>query len=171
MSINDFSITKATGRMYQGPGSTLPANNITTVRSDVLMRELPMVKPSRNMFEGRLKSLRLYTRICRLVPFIIRIYGYQKKVAPAAMKFNIANFFREKAHLRRPEDIDHAVDRGYVHLHEAEQHYSDTHMFDVIIQPYTQPDGRYGYSYLTEKQYGDRSTFLKDFYTGNRPDY
>jgi hypothetical protein len=58
---------------------------------------------------------------------------------------------------------------GYCSLHEAEQHYSDIHHFQYMIMPVTQADGRFGYSYLQEAQYGDRSKFLKDFYQGNRP--
>ena len=60
-------------------------------------------------------------------------------------------------------------DLGYVALHEAEQRYSDVHLFQHLILPITQADGRFGYSYLNEKQYGDRSKFLKGFYTGEKP--
>ena len=89
-----------------------PNNNITTVRSDMLLWNHPSVKPSRNVGEARLKVLRMYTRCCRLVPFLIRIWGMQKKISIPQFKDNVASYIRQNAHLRRPEDIDHNVNKG-----------------------------------------------------------
>ena len=169
MPINRFQNVKDIGRQLNSIFGDRIQNNITTVRSDVLLNHLKGLKPSRTAAEAKVKMLRLYTRACRLVPFIIRINQYEKKITPYQFKENIASAFREKAHMRRPSDIDYTLDRGYVALHEAEQHYSDTHHFEMYVKPFTQADGRFGFSYLKEKQYGNRSGFLKGFYEGNRP--
>lgn len=169
MTTNLHNAVKFVGRQTHTLNSMRIQNNQTTVRSDNLLTAIPSVKPSRNATEAKIKMLRMYTRVCRLVPFLIRIYHYQKKITPYQFKENVASAFREKGHMRRPYDIDKQVNIGYIALYEAEQHYSDTHHFEAFIRPHTQADGRYGFSYLKEKQYGNRSGFLKDFYEGNRP--
>jgi hypothetical protein len=110
--MNDHADYKKTGSAYHGMDRNRFANNISTIRSDALLWNLPSVKPSRNLAEARLKVLRLYTRTCRLLPFIIRIWGFQKKVTVPQAKVNIANWIRQSSHLRRSEDIDEQVTRG-----------------------------------------------------------
>ena len=171
MSVNDSNVVKITGREQFSMNQNIKANNITTVRSDALMSNHPSVRPSRTLAEARLKVFRVYTRFCRLVPFLIRIYGYNRLISPYQFKENVASAFRENSHLRRADAIDYKVNRAYSALHDMEQHYGDTHHFDIYVKPWTQADGRYGFSYLQEKQYGNRSGFLKDFYKGNRPNY
>ncbi len=112
MSMNDHADYKKTGSAYHGMDRNRFANNISTIRSDALLWNLPSVKQSRNLAEGRLKVLRLYTRTCKVFPFIIRIWGLQKKVTVPQAKNNIANWIRQSSHLRRSEDIDEQVTRG-----------------------------------------------------------
>ena len=110
--MNDHADYKKTGSSMFGPDRGRFANNISTIRADALLWNMPGVKASRNAAEARLKVMRLYTRACRLLPFVIRIWGMQKKVTTAQAKINMANWIRQSSHIRRPEDIDQQVNKG-----------------------------------------------------------
>ena len=128
-----------------------------------------MPRASRNLAEARLKTLRFYTRFCRLVPFLIRIYGMQQKTTAYEAKKNVAEFLREKRHLRNPSEIDFYVQKAYDALHDCEWKYSDYEHWQRWFMPRSHHFRDRGYSYLEDQKYGKRSTFLKGFYIGNRP--
>jgi hypothetical protein len=148
-------------------------NNIVTTRGDIIYHEQPSVKQSRNMAEARINSLRLYKRICRLMPFILHVWKLYAhgKVNLHNSKMNIAEHFREKKHIRDPRAIDMYLNYGYMTMHNAEHKYSDWYHFERFLLPGKSRPGDEGVSYLDKVKYSGKSSFLTKFYKGDRPNY
>ena len=164
-------VNKAAGHFMKYGRSGLAGNNITN-RGANIIDHIPSTHPSRNMVEAHFKSLRLFRKLCRLTPILLRIHNLYTKVNPVQAKINCARLFREKSHLRDPSIVDHYVVKGYDALSEAEQHYcQNTHLYQFFCPRDTTLLGDRGYSYLDEQKYGNKTTFLKSFYKGNRPNY
>ena len=67
------------------------------------------------------------------IPAILRWHEISWRVEPIQAKLNVAEVFREKAHLRDPALIDAWVTRGYERLIEAEQHHTySTHLYQFL---------------------------------------
>jgi len=123
------------------------------------------------MAEASLKTLRLFRKACRLMPFLLRAFEISWRVTPIQAQLNLAIYFRERAHLRDPSQVDFWVAQGYMKLMEAEQHHTySTFLFQYIAPSNFTPSDR-GYSYLDDKKYKGKTSFLKDFYKGVRPHY
>jgi hypothetical protein len=70
------------------------------------------------------------------MPFLLRAYELTWRIGPVQAKLNLAEYFREKAHLRDPAHVDFWVTTGYVRLMEAEQHHTySTYLFQYISPP------------------------------------
>jgi len=155
---------KNPGQYAHGDRFGFAGNNITNRGADIL-ENLPSQKPSKTLSEAALKSLRLYRRCCRLIPAILRWHEITWRLEPVQAKLGLAQVFKEKAHLRDPALIDAWVTRGYERLIEAEQHHTySTYLFQ-FLSPTQLPNDR-GFSYLDEKKYKGKTTFLKTFYKG-----
>jgi len=87
------------------------------------------------------------------------------RVEPIQAKLNLAEVFREKDHLRDPALIDQWVTRGYERLIEAEQHHTYSQYLSQFLCPKNYPNDK-GYSYLDDKKYKGKTSFLKTFYKG-----
>eukprot|EP00330_Aristerostoma_sp_ATCC50986_P009853 CAMPEP_0114589142 /NCGR_PEP_ID=MMETSP0125-20121206/11670_1 /TAXON_ID=485358 ORGANISM="Aristerostoma sp., Strain ATCC 50986" /NCGR_SAMPLE_ID=MMETSP0125 /ASSEMBLY_ACC=CAM_ASM_000245 /LENGTH=156 /DNA_ID=CAMNT_0001785893 /DNA_START=90 /DNA_END=560 /DNA_ORIENTATION=+ len=145
-------------------------NNIT-IRGGDIPEGLPTTKRSKNLVEASQKTLRLFRKSCRLMPFILRIHDLQPKVTSVQAQLNLAECFREHSHLRDPSIIDDLVFRGYEKLIEAEQLFTfPTYLHQFICQDNKLHSDK-GYSYLEEKKYKGKSKFLKNFYKGKGPAY
>jgi len=70
------------------------------------------------------------------MPFILRAHELYWRVNPHQAKLNLAAYFREKAHLRDPSQVDFWVTQGYVRLMEAEQH----HTYSSYLYQYICPN-------------------------------
>lgn len=64
-----------------------------------------------------MKSLRLFRRWCRYMPFIINYFGYYKYTNPEQAKLHLANYWRQNNRVRDKEQIDKFVRAGYERLY------------------------------------------------------
>jgi len=147
------------------------AGNNITIRGADITEGVPSQKPSKNLAQASLKSLRLFRKACRLMPFLLRAFEIQWRLTPTQAMLNLGNYFRRNSHLRDPVQIDFSVNEGYIKLMEAEQHHTySTYLFQYISPTNASPGDR-GYSFLEEKRFKGKTSFLKGFYKGNKPDY
>lgn len=94
------------------------------------------------MFHAGLKSLRLYRRMCRLMPYLLRIhemYSQQSrrncKVTPIQAKIRAGDFFRANSMPISASAADKLVQEGYELLLEFEWHYSSQSYLYKYIAP------------------------------------
>lgn len=76
------------------------------------------------------------------MPFLVRAYELMWRVSPIQARLNLAEYFREKAHLRDPGQVDFWVTQGYIKLMEAEQH----HTYTPYLYQYISPMVKFSYS-------------------------
>eukprot|EP01016_Furgasonia_blochmanni_P003548 TRINITY_DN1139_c0_g1_i5.p1 TRINITY_DN1139_c0_g1~~TRINITY_DN1139_c0_g1_i5.p1 ORF type:complete len:172 (+),score=42.61 TRINITY_DN1139_c0_g1_i5:209-724(+) len=167
--VNYFS-NKGPQSLGMGTSWGLGYNSITVRGSDIL-DQLPSTKRSKNMAEVHLKTLRLFRKVCRLMPFILRVHQITQRVNPTQATLNVAEHFRAKSHVRDLAIADRLLFLGYEKLYEAEQHYTySTFLYQWVCPPNYTPNDR-GFSYLEEKKLAGKTRFLKEFYKGKGPHY
>ncbi|CAD8054291.1 unnamed protein product [Paramecium sonneborni] len=146
------------GKQYGG-------NNIT-MRGTEIFEGLTTGRPSKNIIQAHFKALRFYRKVCRLIPFLLRIHDLEVTCNSQQAMLNVANIFRKRAYLRDPDAVDRWVYRGYELLYQAEWHMLNRdHLFQYFSN---QNRSDAGYSYLENQKLNGKSEFLKDFYIGNK---
>jgi hypothetical protein len=73
--------------------------------------------PSRSIVEAHFKSLRLFRKYCRYLPFIINYFGYRKFTSPEQAKLHVANYWRQHNKVRDIHTVDMFVRGGYERLY------------------------------------------------------
>ena len=71
------------------------------------------------------------------MPFILKAWQFfnYSSINSITAKQNLAQHFREKAHLRDPAAVDNLVRYGYIVMHNAEHKHSDWYHFEKFIMP------------------------------------
>ena len=64
-----------------------------------------------------MKSLRLFRKWCRYMPFIISWTGYRRYANPEAAKLNLAEHWRQHNKAREVSEIDRFTKFGYERLY------------------------------------------------------
>jgi len=125
---------------------------------------------SRTLPEAHFKSLRLFRRWCRYMPFVVNWTGYRRYASPDQAKLNIARHWRALNKVRSPDQIDAFVSFGNERLYNIQQ----GDVWGGYILDEIAPVGRDhidngdGFSTLEEAKYGGKSKFLASFYKGGR---
>ena len=104
------------------------------------------------------------------MPFVVNWTGYRRYANPEAAKLNLANHFRQMNKVRSIDQIDSFVSFGYIRLYSIQQGdvwggYILDEFAPVAREHIHQGDG---FTTLEEKKYGNKSKFLKNFYTGGQ---
>ena len=79
------------------------------------------------------KSLRAYRRICRMLPYILRVQELSHKVSVSEAKKNLASHFKANAHLRDPKVTDFYTNAALMIMHDAEWKLSCAEHFDNYV--------------------------------------
>jgi hypothetical protein len=72
--------------MEENVGDDSPATNNITIRGYLPSDQVPAPNQSRNIVEAHFKSLRLFRKWCRYMPFIIHANGFRKYTTPDKAK-------------------------------------------------------------------------------------
>ena len=147
--------------------SAIYSNNIT--KPGQFMNDMnPSGIKSRTLPQAHFKSLRCYRKFCRMMPFIINSYSLRTVVSAENAKLQLGRHWRHNNKVRSPLNIDHQVNYMYEILGNIEQQDVFSHVIIYLIAPqvYRGYSGRHGFSFLDEKRYGNKTTFMKNFYTG-----
>ena len=104
------------------------------------------------------------------MPFVMNLGGLRKYSSPEQAKLQLARYWRQHNKVRDSWAIDCFVAKGYERLYNVQN--GDIWggiLLDQIcpVRPGTNA-GNEGFSYHEEKQYENKSTFLKDFYKGGK---
>ena len=67
--------------------------------------------------EAHMKSMRLYRKYCRYMPFLIGLNGMQKFTTPEQAKMQVAAYWRTQNKVRSAANIDNFVRAGYERLY------------------------------------------------------
>ena len=151
-----------------------PAVNNITVRGYLPADQVPAPQRSRTLPEAHMKSLRLFRKWCRYMPFLISWTGYRKYANPEAAKLNLAEHWRQHSKARNVSEIDRFTKFGYERLYNIQ-------MGDIwggfildSLAPLNNKGtthGAEGYSVIDDENEKKRSTFLNNFYKGKNPNY
>ena len=122
--------------------------------------------------EAHFKSLRLFRKYCRYMPFIMGWNGYRKYTTPENAKLQLAQYWRQYDTVRDHDTIDDFVRAGYERLYNIQQ--GDVWGTWTLDQISPVAKGKVqnneGFSYHDEIKYKNKSSFLKGFYQGgDRP--
>ncbi len=113
--------TPADKYMEENVYNDMPAINNITARGYLPSDQVPAPTRSRNIVEAHMKSLRLFRKYCRYMPFIVNWQGLQKYTSPAQAKMQLADYWRQHNRARDPENIDNFVRAGYERLYNIQQ--------------------------------------------------
>ena len=108
------------------------------------------------------------------MPFIVSYTGYRRYASPEQAKLNLANHWRQHNKVRDIDSIDNFTMYGMERLYNIQQ--GDVwggYILDQIA-PVARDhiDNGDGFSFLDEKKYENKSTFLRSFYEGGKkPNY
>ncbi len=101
-------------------GTSFPAVNNITVAGYLPHDRVPAAAPSRNIVEAHFKSLRLFRKYCRYMPFLIGISGSRKFTSPEMAKLQVARHWRTMNKCRDPHQVDMFVAAGYERLYNTQ---------------------------------------------------
>ena len=161
-------------KLEEDGGDEFPALNNITVRGALPADQVPAPTRSRTLPEAHFKSLRLFRKWCRYMPFIVNWTGYRRYASPEQAKLNLANHWRQHNKVKDLDSIDQFTSFGYERLYNIQM--GDVwggYILDQIA-PVARGhiDSGDGYSFLDEEKYEKKSTFLKNFYQGGKkPNY
>ena len=65
-----------------------------------------MIVKSRSFVEAHFKSVRMFRKYCRYMPFIVNFAGFRKYGSPEQAKLQLARFWRQHSKERDPWTID-----------------------------------------------------------------
>ena len=68
--------------LEENTGDEFPAQNNITIAGFMPHDEVPTSLKSRSVTEAHFKSMRLYRKYCRYMPFLIGLHGYRKFTNP-----------------------------------------------------------------------------------------
>ena len=80
-----------------------------------------IIAQSRSLAEAHMKSLRLFRKYCRYMPFIIHWNGFRKFTNPEKAKLQLARHWRQGNRVRDIDNIDNFVKGGYERLYNIQQ--------------------------------------------------
>ena len=126
---------------------------------------------SRSFPEAHFKSVRLFRRYCRYMPFLVNLGGLRKYNNPEMAKLQLARYWRQHNKVRDPWAIDCFVARGYDRLYNVQNGDIWGSILLDQIAPVRQGGpvvGNEGFSTLDDVKYENKSDFLKDFYKGGK---
>ena len=75
---------------------------------------------SRTLPEAHFKTLRLFRKYCRYMPFIVNWTGYRRYASPEQAKLNLAAHYRTLKNVRNMEEIDLFCADGYEKLYNIQ---------------------------------------------------
>ena len=75
---------------------------------------------SRTLPEAHFKTLRLFRKYCRYMPFIVNWTGYRRYASPEQAKLNLAAHYRTMNKVRNTEEIDLFCAQGYEYLYNIQ---------------------------------------------------
>ena len=81
-------------------GDDFPAMNNITIAGLMPHDQVPAPMRSRSVAEAHMKSMRLYRKYCRYMPFLIGLNGMQKCTDPERAKMQIAAYWRTQNKVR-----------------------------------------------------------------------
>ena len=160
--------------MEENVFNDLPAINNATQYGYLPSDQIPAPTRSRNIVEAHMKSLRLFRKYCRYMPFIVNWHGLRRYTSPEKAKLQLAQYWRQNNRVRDPENVDQFVRAGYERLYNIQQgDIWGTQILDQIAPVSRSNISEFqGFSYHEEVRFKNKSTFLKGFYKGgNRPQY
>jgi hypothetical protein len=76
-----------------------------------------LIAKSRSLAEAHFKSLRLFRKYCRYMPFVVNYFGYRRYTTPEHSKLHLANYWRQNNKVRDIHNIDMFVRAGYERLY------------------------------------------------------
>ena len=68
-----------------------------------------------------MKSLRLFRKYCRYMPFVVAWQGLQTYTNPELGKLNLAEYWRQNSMVRDPSQIDMFVRAGHERLYNIQE--------------------------------------------------
>ena len=101
-------------------GDDFPAQNNITIAGIMPHDQVPAPMRSRSVTEAHIKSMRLYRKYCRYMPFLIGLNGMQKHTDPERAKMQIAAYWRTQNKVRSIINIDNFVRSGYERLYNMQ---------------------------------------------------
>ena len=135
-----------------------------------LNHSFSLIVKSRSFPEAHFKSVRLFRRYCRMMPFVVHLNGTRRYATPDQAKLQLAKYWRSHNKVRDPWTIDIFVARGYERLYNI--HNGDIWGGILLdqIAPVRQGTnaGNEGFSYHDDVKFEGKSSFLKDFYKGGK---
>ena len=160
-------------KLAEDVGDDFPALNNITIRGALPSDQVPAPTRSRTLPEAHFKSLRLFRKWCRYMPFVVNWTGYRRYANPEQAKVNLSHQWRQHNKVRDCGQIDMFTRAGYERLYNIQQ--GDIwggYILDQIA-PIARGhiDSGDGFSTLEEKKYGNKSEFLKSFYKGSKPNF
>ena len=87
-------------------GDDMPALNNITIRGALPSDMVPASTRSRTLPEAHFKSLRLFRKWCRYMPFVVNWTGYRRYANPDQAKLNLARHWRQQNKVRNISAID-----------------------------------------------------------------
>ena len=130
-----------------------------------------MIVKSRSITEAHFKSLRLFRKYCRYMPFLINLTGSRKFTNPEQAKLQLARHWRQQCKVRDPAQLDMFVSKGYERLYNVQNgDIWGSILLDQISSPshHQTITANKGYSFMDDVKYENKSDFLKDFYKGGK---
>ena len=81
---------------------------------------VPAPTRSRSVTEAHFKSMRLFRKYCRYMPFLIGLNGMQRYTTPETAKLQVAAYWRTQNKVRCITDIDSFTRAGYERLYNMQ---------------------------------------------------
>ena len=107
------------------------------------------------------------------MPFIVSYTGYRRYASPETGKLHLADHWRANSKVRNTAQIDMFTRYGYERLYVIQN--GDVwggYLLDTIAPVgRDRIDGGDGFSTLEDTKYAKKSSFLKNFYTGSKPNF
>lgn len=116
----------------------LSCRNNITVPGILPADKVPSPTTSHNIVQAHMKSLRLYRKYCRMLPFIIMHAGFRRLANPEEAKLHLADYFRQHNKVRNPQQIDEFVRQGYERLYNINQ----GDVWGTFISDHLAPQGK-----------------------------
>ena len=109
-------------KLAEDVGDDFPALNNITIRGALPSDRIPaaskffqlffclffpfFIAKSRTLPEAHFKSLRLFRKWCRYMPFVVNWTGFRRYASPEHAKLNLARHWRANNKIRNPNVID-----------------------------------------------------------------
>ena len=104
-------------KLAEDVGDDFPALNNITIRGALPSDMVPAPTRSRTLPEAHFKSLRLFRKWCRYMPFVVNWNGFRRFASPEQAKRNLAEHWRKHNKVRNIGAIDMFTRAGYERLY------------------------------------------------------